>query len=73
MLAWVLQGCISAPKPKEFPSNFSLEEMLNYGDFPRQLTDKVYELIEDYENLKTKSEEDYDNLVAFLSAWADNN
>ena len=55
---------------KEFPSNFSLEEMLHYGDFPRQLTDKCYELIEEFEIFKTKSEEDYNNLeceVEYLS------
>lgn len=34
---------------QEFPSNFTLEEMLKYGDLPKQLVDKVYAFIEEHE------------------------
>lgn len=45
---------------KNFPSNFTLEEMLHYGDLPKQLTKKVYSLIEDLKFIKGEYEEEQD-------------
>jgi len=36
---------------EQFPSNFSLEEMLHFGDFPEQLVNKIYELLDDIKDL----------------------
>lgn len=44
----------------EFPSNFTLEEMLHYGNFPEQLTKKVYSLIEDLKFIEGEYEEKMD-------------